>query len=155
MGTPVVVSPTPQSSLPRHDEPGLRIRVDSWLGLVLLAGELDREHSPELLAALSTLADTHHRTWQVDSAGITFCDAGGLRALAAVERLAADHGCQLTIIRSSQCVHRLVTLVGLTRLLQPHTPRRIEHPTVHTASDRDPGPIPVPTRSESMSRATI
>lgn len=155
MGTPVDVSPSPQPSLPRQDEPGLRIRVDSWVGLVLVAGELDREHSPELLAALSTLAETHHRTWLVDTAGVTFCDAGGLRALVAAERLAADHGCQLTVIRSSQCVHRLVTLVGLTRLLQPHTPRRIEHPTVSTASDRDPVPVPVPARAESMSRATI
>ena len=142
MGTPVVVDPTPQRSLPQHEEPGLRISVDSWFGLVLLTGELDREHSPKFLAALSTLAETHHRSWLVDTAGVNFCDAGGLRALAAAERLAADHGCQLTIIRSSRCVHRLITLVGLTRLLQPHTPRRLEHSTVVTASDRDPAPVP-------------
>ena len=116
--------------------------MDSWFGLVLLTGDLDREHSPKFLAALSTLAGTHHRSWLVDTAGVAFCDAGGLRALAAAERLAADHGCQLTIIRSSRCVHRLVTLAGLTRLLQPHTPRRIEHSTVVTASDRDPAALP-------------
>lgn len=149
MGTPVVVSPAPQPSVPRHDEPGLEISVDSWFGLVSLAGELDRGHSPELLAALSTLAETHHRSWLVDAAGVTFCDAGGLRALAAAERLAADHGCRLTIIRSSRCVHRLVTLVGLTRLLESHAPRRNQQSRVLTASDRDLVPVPVPARAES------
>ncbi len=106
---------------PAQSEPALLVCADPSRGLVSLAGELDRHHSPQLLVALSTLAETSHQFWLIDAARVTFCDAGGLRALAAAAAVAEDHGCQLRIARSSRCVRRLVTLVGLSHLLSVPT----------------------------------
>lgn len=109
---------------PAHGVSAFRISVDSSRGLVSVAGELDREHAPQLAAALSTLAETSHEVWLIDTARVTFCDASGLRALAAAAAVADAHGCRLSMSASSRCVQRLVTLVGLSHLLIPPEPDR-------------------------------
>lgn len=110
-----------------QDQPTLTISVNRFLGLVSLAGELDREQSPQLLVALSTLARTSHQAWLIDAADVTFCDAGGLRALAAAATAARDHGCRLQITGASRCVQRLIALAELGELLRPPTPAQLPY----------------------------
>lgn len=122
-----------QTSPPAHGEFAFRIALTFSRGLVSIAGELDREHSPQLAVALSNLAETSHEVWSIDAARVTFCDASGLRALAAGAAAAGDHGCRLRITANSRCVQRLVTLVGLSHLLLSPEPGRPQQPL--------PGPV--------------
>lgn len=100
----------------------LTVSVDWREGVVVLRGELDRNTAHHLGDALTALADAGHACWVVDAAEVTFCDAGGLRALAIGRALAVRSGRQLRLVRPSRCVDRLVTLSGLDRLLADSVP---------------------------------
>jgi anti-sigma B factor antagonist len=102
---------------PSSDDPGLVVSIDSLHGAVVLRGELDRDSAHHLVDAVSVLAAGTHSCWVVDTAGVTWCDVGGLRALAAAHALAVESGRELRLVRSSRCVDRLVTLSGLDRLI--------------------------------------
>jgi len=96
------------------DEPAfLTVSVQWAAATVVLRGELDRECAHHLLDALTALACTDQPCWVVDAAGVTWCDAGGLRALAAAHALAVAHGRRLRLVHASRCVDRLVRLSGL------------------------------------------
>ena len=95
----------------------LTVSVDWVQGTVVLCGELDRESAHHLADALWALSTTPHACWVVDTAGVTWCDVSGLRALAAACTLAAATGRELRLVRTSRCVDRLVRLSGLDRLI--------------------------------------
>jgi anti-anti-sigma factor len=96
------------------DEPAfLTVSVQWAYATVVLSGELDRDCAQQLLDALAALVDTDQPCWVVDAAAVTWCDAGGLRALAAAHALAIAHGRRLRLVRASRCVERLVRLSGL------------------------------------------
>jgi anti-sigma B factor antagonist len=95
----------------------LAVSVDWVEGTVVLRGELDQDSAHHLADALHALTGTDHATWVLDTAEVTWCDAGGLRALAAAHAFAVASGRQLRLVRSSRCVDRLVTLSGLDRLM--------------------------------------
>jgi anti-sigma B factor antagonist len=94
----------------------LTVTVDWPDGVVRLSGELDRDSAHHLLDALDTLAATGHRVLGVDAAEVTFCDAGGLRALVVGSRLLRADGRDLQVLRASRCVGRLLTIAGLDYL---------------------------------------
>jgi anti-sigma B factor antagonist len=132
------LSPTPSPSsapvVPDGPRGGLlAVSIDWAQGLVLLAGELDRESAHHLLDALETLSGTEHRTWGVDASQVTFCDAGGLRALAAAQALATRHGRELLVVAASRCVERLLILTGLEGLLGGNAARRSVPPVTWLA----------------------
>ena len=100
-----------------HRSPPLLLSIDLQSGRITAAGELDRAVAHRLADALDALALTGHRTWTVDAAGITFCDAGGLRVLAGAAALADDRGCTLRLVDASPFTVRLLRLVGMAELL--------------------------------------
>ncbi|WP_369133677.1 STAS domain-containing protein [Modestobacter sp. I12A-02662] len=116
----------------------LAVTVDWPRGVVLLSGELDRDSAHHLLDALEALAVTGHRELGVDAADVTFCDAGGLRALVVGRRLLQAGGRDLRVLRASRCVGRLLALAGLDCLTGTEAPqaaidlaaRRELHPRV-------------------------
>ena len=95
----------------------LLLSIDLRAGRVTVAGELDRAVAHRLGDALDALALTGHRAWTVDAAAITFCDAEGLRVLAAGAALAESRGCTLQLVGASPFTARLLRLVGMGQLL--------------------------------------
>ncbi|WP_138733044.1 STAS domain-containing protein [Modestobacter excelsi] len=96
------------------DEPALLTVSVQWSrATVVLSGELDRDCAHHLLDGLAALVDIDQPCWVVDAAAVTWCDAGGLRALAAAHALAVAHGRRLRLVHASRCVERLVRLSGL------------------------------------------
>ena len=95
----------------------LLLSIDLQSGRITVAGELDRAVAHRLADGLDALALTGHRTWTVDAAGITFCDAEGLRVLAGAAALADDRGCTLRLVDASPFTVRLLRLVGMADLL--------------------------------------
>ncbi len=95
----------------------LLLSIDLRTGCVTAAGELDRLVAHRLADALHALSLTGHRAWTVDAAGLTFCDAEGLRALTAGAALAEERGCTLQLVAPSPFTVRLLRLTGLTGLL--------------------------------------
>lgn len=96
---------------------GLSIRVDLVGASITVVGELDREQAHLLADAVTMLSTTPHRSWRMDAAGLSFCDAGGLRAVAAASAAARGRGGELTVVGASRCLRRLLTMVELDHLL--------------------------------------
>jgi anti-sigma B factor antagonist len=115
-GETTVTAPV-TSSPGTEDDPALSVSIDFATATVVLSGELDRDGAHHLVDALGNLLTTGHPRWTVDSADVTWCDVGGLRALAAAHALAVAHGRELYLHRSSRCVDRLVALSGLDQLV--------------------------------------
>ena len=101
----------------------LLLSIDLRTGCVTAADELDRLVAHRLADALHALGLTGHRAWTVDAAGLTFCDAEGLRALVAGAALAEERGCTLRLVAPSPFTVRLLRLTGLTGLLGPAAAR--------------------------------
>jgi anti-anti-sigma factor len=95
----------------------LLLSIDLRAGRITAAGELDRAVAHRLTDALHALVQTGHRTWTVDAAGISFCDAEGLRVLAAGAALAGSQGCTLQVTDPSPITAHLLRLVGMADLL--------------------------------------
>ena len=94
-------------------------------GRVTVHGELDRSHVDQLLEAVGVLASSPAPHWSIDLAGITFCDAGGLRGLLAVRGLADAAGRPLRITDCSPWMQRLCALAGVPWLLEPAADRLV------------------------------
>ena len=92
------------------------VSVDLRSAQVSVAGELDREHAHHVLDALAALSGTDRPVWTLEARRVTFCDAEGLRSLVVAQRLAHDHGRELSVL-PGPCMHRLVLLVRLEELL--------------------------------------
>jgi anti-anti-sigma factor len=111
---PVPASPgTPRSLL---------VSVDLRAGRVQVTGDLDRASAHHLLDALATLGLGDSPTWTVDAAGVTFCGAAGLRALARAQALAATRGRELLLVGAPPFLARLLTVSRLGALLGPRPP---------------------------------
>jgi len=83
---------------------------------VSVAGELDRESAHHLVDAVTMLTARPDRRWHLDAGAVTFCDAAGMRALSSAHEVAAAHGRQLHLERTSRQVDRLVELLGHERV---------------------------------------
>lgn len=101
----------------------LLLSIDLRSGRITAAGELDRAVAHRLSDALDALALTGHCAWTVDAAGITFCDAEGLRVLAAGVALAESRGCTLRLVDPSPFTARLLRLVGMAPLFDSRAHR--------------------------------
>ena len=95
----------------------LLLSIDLQAGRITAAGELDRAVAHRLGDALDALALTGHRAWTVGAAGITFCDAEGLRVLAAGRALAQSRSCTLRLVDVPPFTARLLHAVGMGDLL--------------------------------------
>ena len=106
----------PTTSIGVLPVPPLAVSVDLSRAKVRVAGELDRDSAHHLLDAVEMLTTRHSRNWRLDAGDVTFCDAGGLRALSDAHTMAAEHGRRLDVVRSSRPVDRLVELLGRDRV---------------------------------------
>ncbi|WP_299956360.1 STAS domain-containing protein [uncultured Modestobacter sp.] len=112
----MVTSTTPIGSRP---VPPLVVTVDLARARVRVAGELDRESAHHLLDAVAVLAATPARRWQLDAGDVTFCDAGGMRALCTAHQLATENGRVLRLTRAGRPITRLIALVAEAQPFPP------------------------------------
>jgi len=91
----------------------LHVSIDLSTGRITPVGELDRTVAHRLGDAVQALTLTRHHTWTVDLAGLTFCDAEGLRALEAAHALADRQGRRLRLVELPPFASHLLWLVGL------------------------------------------
>jgi anti-anti-sigma regulatory factor len=104
----------PAASTPAvEDFPDLLVAIDLLAGRLTATGELERRNAHHLLHLLNALALSEQHTWTVDVAGITFCDAEGLRVLARADALARSRGRTLVLRRPRPFLRMLVGLVGV------------------------------------------
>jgi anti-sigma B factor antagonist len=132
-------------SVPTDHTTALTVSIDWVHGAVVLRGELDRDAAHHLIDALAALRAAGHPRWVVDAAEVTWCDAGGLRALACAHALAVESGRELRLVRPSRCVHRLITLSGLDQLLAATDPPAADGAgaAARTGRRRPPRPLTV------------
>ena len=112
--------PPTGTSLSTQDGCLLRINVSqAEEGVVTIAvtGELD-------LATASLIGDTFDRIdsaqpvhVHLDLSGVNFCDAAGLSAFLAADRLLRATGGRLTLIQPSTQIRRLLTITKLDEIL--------------------------------------
>jgi anti-sigma B factor antagonist len=114
----------PSSSIGCPPITPLAVSVDLPHARVRVAGDLDRESSHHLVDAMVMLTTRSSRRWRLDAGDVTYCDAGGLRALSDAYALAAEHGRSLQLVRSSRPVDRLVELLGRERVFPAPGSRR-------------------------------
>jgi len=91
--------------------PAFLVLVDVTSARITVRGELDRPHAHQLIEAVGMVGRSAAPEWAIDASGITFCDAGGLRALLQANEMAVRTGHTLVIARPSRIVSRLLALV--------------------------------------------
>jgi anti-anti-sigma factor len=80
---------------------------------VEIAGELDVDTADEAFLYVQQIINRHRGPVAVSLAGVTFCDARGLRALIRMSNCADQAGCPFRVTSASP---RLATLMRLTGL---------------------------------------
>ena len=105
----------PRGSAPLQFE--LEVIVENTRATLRLAGELDSATVPRLQAAFEQAADAGPEQVAVDLERLTFIDSSGLQALVACQRRFNGQGPHLVIRRPRGEVSRVLTLVGLDKLL--------------------------------------
>jgi anti-anti-sigma factor len=157
--------PSTMKSCVRCEPPVCRllVAVDLSAGRVVLTGELDRGTCVRLDAACRVLAADGPPIWVVDLGAVAFCDAGGLRALAAACRVAEETGAAVVIAGARPYLRRLLHLVGLGDVLAPvarSMPRPASEPAAGPATvqpklaarlPRGPGDMAPGDRAEALS----
>jgi anti-sigma B factor antagonist len=83
--------------------------------VVSVTGELDIATADQAYAYISDVIDCWPAPVSVDLAGLTFCDASGLGALARVARHARQAGRQLKLISARPSLVKIIRITGLDR----------------------------------------
>lgn len=113
-------TPTPLSLHPVAAQLPTRLRVQvDPAGRVVVDGELDRATCHHVATAGRVLAAAAAPVWVVDLTGLTFCDATGLRALAAFRRTAEAAGAVPVLVGARPFHRRLLAVAGLGDVLAP------------------------------------
>lgn len=102
---------------PAHPSTGLHIE-SRWLSeavfRIAVSGEIDLATTDELQAALfSAISSNPAPGIEVDLAGISFMDCGGLSVLLLARQAATRAGCRLRIIRPQPTVRHVLEITGL------------------------------------------
>ena len=85
--------------------------------VVRLRGDLDHATATEFLSSSSNLFVKGARNVVIDCTDLAFLDAGGLKALVALERLTHQHCGVLTTRHCSEIVGRVIEATALTTVL--------------------------------------
>jgi anti-sigma B factor antagonist len=104
------------------------IKAGDGAYVVTVGGELDLYSSPRLTAELGALtADAAEVV--LDLTGVTFMDSTALGSILASARLLRDAGGRLSLVASGTSTRKLLTLVGVDRLLPVYetADRALEH----------------------------
>jgi anti-sigma B factor antagonist len=83
--------------------------------VISVTGELDIATAEQAYAYISDVIDCWPAPVGVDLAGLTFCDASGLGALARVARHARQAGRQLKLISAPPSLVKIMRITGLDR----------------------------------------
>jgi anti-sigma B factor antagonist len=78
-----------------------------------VAGELDIATAEQAYTYISEVIDCWPEPVSVDLAGLTFCDASGLGALARIARHARQAGRQLRLISARPSLLKIIRITGL------------------------------------------
>ena len=102
------------------------VRTIGDVNLVALQGELDLATSPELEEQLRRVWDTSNEQLVIDLRELEFMDSTGLSIIVKAHQRLTDEGRQLSLVRGSQQVQRLLDLTGVSeRLKLVDTPEEI------------------------------
>ncbi|MFI5837771.1 STAS domain-containing protein [Micromonospora sp. NPDC051300] len=96
-------------------------RLDARSARLRLAGELDFDTAPELVAAAAELRRDGHQELWLDFADVTLCDSSGLSALVVIHRSGTGG---VHLIDMNPRVRQLLDRTGLAELL-PTPPRAV------------------------------
>ena len=83
--------------------------------VISVTGELDIATADQAYAYITDVIDGWPAPVSVDLAGLTFCDASGLGALARVARHARQAGQSLTLISARPSLTKIMRITGLDR----------------------------------------
>lgn len=84
---------------------------------ITLSGELDIANADLALRYMTGIVDRYRLPVALDLSRLTFCDASGLGALAAIGRHAERAGCPLRLTSPPKLLIRMIRLTGLTDTL--------------------------------------
>jgi anti-anti-sigma factor len=110
-------TPPDDGLAPAWSPPPFLLSIDLVEARIAVYGELDVSNVHRLVEAMAVMTNSASQRWSIDTAGVTFCDAAGLRGLMAVQRRARESRRTLLVTRSSRWMNRLLDLVGLTALI--------------------------------------
>ena len=108
------------STLPTLDGCLLQINVapaQDGVITIAVAGELDLATAPLIGATLRRLDSAQPLHVHLDLTGVSFCDAAGLNAFLAADRLLRATSGRLTLIRPSPQIRRVLTITQLDEVL--------------------------------------
>jgi len=86
---------------------------------VVAVGEVDAASAPWLDEAISVAVSSGAGAVVLDLGGVTFLDSSGLRVLTAAVTEAERVGQRVAVSAASQVVERVLSMTGLTGLLDP------------------------------------
>jgi anti-anti-sigma regulatory factor len=102
-----------------------RLSIDIESGRIAIHGDFDREHVGRFLDTIGLLDHSLSLSWTVDVADVSFCDAGGLRALLAAQRFAERNGRGFRITGADPWMRHLLPMIGLTGVQSPRILRSV------------------------------
>lgn len=104
----------------------VEVRTEGRAAVVVVRGELDLATSPELEEQLRRIWDTGNEQLVIDLRELEFMDSTGLSIIVKAHQRLTDDGRQLSLVRGSQQVQRLLDLTGVSeRLKLVDTPEEI------------------------------
>ncbi|MFI7385814.1 STAS domain-containing protein [Streptomyces sp. NPDC049813] len=108
---------------PIPDGPGTALSCTGSDGpdgpVIALAGDLDYETAPELIAAVEALADPPGTLVTLDLSGVQFFDSGGINVLLRTRGVLQERGVSLAVCRLSAAVERIFRITGLDTVIGP------------------------------------
>ena len=117
-------------------------------------GRIDSETAAELEAAVEDQLRLGRHTIRLDLGDVGFLSSAGIRALFNVHRAAKGAGGSCLVSRSSEPIHRVLTLSRLAPLLME--PGAIDRPAPAPAADRPPPPpAAAPRRTEQAGEVVL
>jgi anti-sigma B factor antagonist len=115
-----MVEPPKHTTLSTQSGCLLRINVgpaEDGVVTIAVAGELDLATAPLIGATFHRLNSAQPLHVHLDLSGVNFCDAAGLNAFLAADRLLRATSGRLTLIRPSPQIRRLLTITKLDQIL--------------------------------------
>jgi anti-anti-sigma factor len=94
---------------------------------VTFAGELDAASADQAYGYVRDAIDAHGGPVLLDVAGLSFCDAGGLGALARMSRHAARAGSSVRLVAPPPLLRKIIRITGLADQLPVHRADQAGH----------------------------
>ena len=106
----------------------LDVRRDRDGATVDVGGEIDRWSGTRLLHCAFDVMREHGPRLEINLAGVTFMDCGGVHVLLAIRQRARLLGGQLRVGSTSQPVSRVLEIIGLNTVLAGSSESQVDSP---------------------------